>query len=60
VEQTCREWIGGLLLHRSVARFLRSFQLSLSVMVMSPHALIPSAGTLFPRIKESLRRGNWA
>jgi hypothetical protein len=60
VEQTCCEWIGGLLIHRSIARDLISapFQLSLSVMVMSPHALTPSAGTLFPRIKELFRRGN--
>jgi hypothetical protein len=29
------------------------------VMVMSPHALAPSAGTLVPRIRELLRRGNW-
>ena len=51
-QQTCRERIGGLLLHRldgAPPDFLRSFHHSLSVMMMSPHALtLPSAGVLAP------------
>ena len=59
-EQTRRERIGGLPLHRSIARHLISALLqSLAVSHGEvPHALTPSAGALVHPIGELLRRRN--
>ena len=56
-DQSYKTVSGDLSIDGAGGRFLRSFQISLSVM-MCPHALTPSAGVLVPQIKELLRRGS--